>query len=319
MSVLVTGASGFLGSHIAEILAGSGHAVRLLLRPSSSREFLKFDHEVAIGDVTDTESLGAAAQGVDVVVHAAGLIKARSAAEFAAVNDQGTANIVQACTEVTSGVRFIYISSLAARGPGDGSSPSAPVTEYGRTKLAGEKRLLESSLAERSTIFRMPVIYGPRDPALLPVFLGAKFRFIPLLNGGRNKISLIYATDAATAVQSVIDGPTALGPVTYTPEDGSVHTWRDLVGAVEDAVGHRATKVPLPRVAFAAAASVTASFAKIRNRAEVFTPEKVDEMAQEQWVCFGETLTADTGWRPGVQIGEGASLTYRWYRYHRWL
>jgi len=115
MKVLATGASGFLGSHIAEQLAAGGHEVRLLLRPTSSRSFLQFPHEVALGDITDPGSLLGAVRGVDSVIHTAGLVKARSEAEFHRVNEGGAANLVNAVQEANpalqrfTNLRFLQI------------------------------------------------------------------------------------------------------------------------------------------------------------------------------------------------------------------
>ncbi|MBI2912789.1 MAG: NAD-dependent epimerase/dehydratase family protein, partial [Chloroflexi bacterium] len=118
MRVLVTGATGFLGSHIAEHLAGEGHDVRVLVRRTSDRRFLAaFPHEEALGDVTDAASLPPAVAGVGAVVHAAGLVQARNAAEFDAVNAGGTANLLAAAEAAPDLRRFVYVSSLAAHGP----------------------------------------------------------------------------------------------------------------------------------------------------------------------------------------------------------
>jgi nucleoside-diphosphate-sugar epimerase len=321
--VLVTGASGFLGSHIAEHFAAAEHTVRVLVRKTSSREFLWFPHEEAIGDVTVPKSLMAAVEGVDAVVHAAGLIKARSEDEFKAVNEIGTANLVRAAEAI--GCRFIYISSLAAHGPGKGDmprpidAPSRPVSAYGRTKLAGESVVRSSALADRSVIFRMPVIYGPRDPALVPFFQIARWRVAPLLDGGRNLVSVIYADDAASAVLRVTNMAAGPGMKIYSPEDGGVHSWRDLLAAAESAIGRHALAVSVPRLAYSAAAAASEAYSRIAGRAVVFTRDKVREMAAPAWLCSSEDLRRDTGWEPRVMIGEGARLTYRWYSGAGWI
>ncbi len=328
MKVLVTGASGFLGSHIAEGLAAAGHQARVLVRKTSSREFLRgFVNEEAIGDVTDAGSLRDAVSGVDAVVHAAGLVKARSEAEFVAVNRQGTANLLSAIEAAAPDLqRFVYISSLAAEGPSEDGNPrpagatERPLTAYGRTKLAGEEVARASRLAGRTVVFRMPVIYGPRDPGLLPFFRLARRRLAPLLMGGRNRISIVYVEDAARAVAEAATGlRRAVAGRTYYPEDGHVYSWGDLLSAVEEAVGRRALRLSAPRWAFSVAALASEAFGRVAGRAVPLTREKVREMAQPYWVCSHESLQRDLGWSPRVEIRAGTRLTGEWYRAQGWL
>ena len=326
MRVLVTGASGFLGSHVAEQLAQQKHQVRLLLRPTSSREFLAFPFEEAMGDVTDPDSLRAAVAGVDVVVHSAGLVKASSEVEFSRVNTAGTANLLRAIEAGAPAIkRFIYISSLAAHGSStDGSprpvdAPPHPISAYGRTKLAGENLTRGSAIASRAVIFQPPAIYGPRDPALVPFFKLAKYRIAPLLMGGHNKISIIYGVEAARAVVLAATAEADVGGKTYTFDDGNVYEWRDLLSAVEEAVGRKALRIHSPRLLFEAAALASEGFGLVTRRAVSLTRDKVREMAQAHWVCGHAELERDLGWTPTVTIREGAKLTGDWYRSHHWI
>jgi nucleoside-diphosphate-sugar epimerase len=326
MKVLVTGASGFLGSHIAEQFAAAGHEVRLLMRRTSSRQFLTFPYEEAPGDVTDPASLAAAVEGMDAVVHPAGLIKARSEAEFRAVNEQGTANLVHAIEQHAPDVqRFVYISSQSAHGPSPDGTPRdvddepLPVSAYGRSKLGGEDVTRISKLAERAVIFRMPVIYGPRDMALLPFFKAVRYRLAPLLHGGRNTLSVIYATDAASAVVQAATAEADVGGKTYCPEDGVLYTWRDLLRAIEAAMGRRALMLPVPLIGYQAAGLASQAFGRAIGRPQVFDLDKVREMRHSAWVCSADDLRQDLGWEAKVQIPEGARLTYEWYRQAGWL
>jgi len=327
VKVLVTGASGFLGSHIAEQLASDGHTVRVLVRETSDRTFLEgFPYEVAIGDITDARSLRTVVEGIDGVVHAAGLVKARSENRFAAVNGTGTANLIAAVQEAAPDLkRFVYVSSLTAHGPGrDGrprplNLPSNPVSAYGRTKLLGEIAVQHSPLAACSVILRMPVIYGPRDPALVPFFQSARFRFAPLLNGGHNRISVVYVDDAVSAViGTLISDADVVGNV-YTPEDGKVHTWRDLLAAIENFIGGKALCVHVPRLGYDAAALASEAFGKVFRRPVIFTRDKVREMSQDTWVCSADSLKRDLGWEAKVDITDGTRRTGQWYRDHEWI
>lgn len=326
MRVLVTGASGFLGSHIAEAFADAGHHVRTLLRKTSSRAFLQFAHEETPGDVTQPDTLPAAVAEVDAVVHAAGLIKARSAAEFASVNEHGVTNLLRAIAAHNPGLRrFVHISSIAAHGPSPDGRPRLPgadphpVTAYGRSKLAGEIALRQSPLADRAVIFRPPAIYGPRDAALLPFFQLAKWHFAPLLEGGHNRTSMVYGPDCAQAALLAATAEADVGGNVYYPEDGAVYTWRDMLAFIEEAAGKKMLAVPTPRFAYAAAALGSELFGRATNRAVIFDRDKVREMSQDAWVCSADALRTDLGWRPRVLGREGTRLTYRWYKANHWL
>jgi nucleoside-diphosphate-sugar epimerase len=327
MRLLVTGATGFLGSHIAERLAKEGHQVRVLARKTSNRQFLDgFRYEEALGDVTDAGSLRGAVEGVDGVIHAAALVKARGAAEFNAVNAVGTANLLAAIEEAAPAIRrFVYVSSLAAHGPSeDGrprpvSAPPNPITAYGRSKLAGEEWTRASAIASRAVIFRPPAIYGPRDPALVPFFRLVRWRVAPLLMGGRNRVSVIYGEDAARAIAGAATAEADVAGKTYCLDDGNVYSWRDLLLAIEQALGRRALRISAPRWAFTAAATASEAAGLVTRRSASLTREKVKEMAQPYWICSHEALATDLGWSPSVDIWEGAGLTGEWYRRQGWI
>ncbi len=323
MRVLVTGANGFLGSYVVEQLAECGHDLRLLMRSSSRVRFLQdAPFERVDGDMRDAESLVKAVQGVDAVVHLAGLTSALSVEDYEAVNARGSAYLAQAASR--AGVeRFVYCSSLAAQGPSpDGTpqppEPARPVSHYGRTKLAGEVATQTEREKMNVSILRLPVIYGPRDRGLLPFYEFAKFRFLPVYGDGTNRLSWVHARDAAGAIVATLERSQQSG-VVYTVSDGATYSWRDLGGELGRAFGRKVWLIGVPGPLFSIAGKATDVASRVSKRSLPLTAEKVVEMSQHAWVCDNVRISADLGWQPCIDAETGVAETYHWYRANRWL
>jgi nucleoside-diphosphate-sugar epimerase len=328
MRILLTGGSGFLGSYVAEQLAAEGHTVRALVRPRSDKRLLEAlpRIELAPGAVEDRASLGPALQGVDGVVHVAGLVKARTPDEFFAVNTQGTQNLLDVALERAPGLqRFVYVSSLAAVGPSVDGQPipddadPRPVTHYGRSKLAGERAVLAMKDKLKVTVIRPPLIYGPRDRETLAFFTSVKRGVLPLTGDGRNTLSVVYGEDAARACVRALFADVPSGR-TYFVEDGHVYVWREALAAVEQAIGKRAfVRLGLPLGVLQVAAAATQLYGKVTNTAQMLTLDKVNELKQRHWVCSGRGARQELGWEPRVQWAQGVANAVEWYRKEKWL
>ncbi len=328
MRILVTGASGFLGSHVAEQAALNGFQVRALVRATSNRQFLETlpSIEFALGAVEDVPSLERAVEGVDAVVHAAGIVKARRLVDFDQVNVQGTRNIVAAAVRRASKLRrFVQVSSLAAVGPSpdgrpivDGTEPK-PVSRYGRSKLEGEYAVLSASDRMPVTVIRPPLIYGPRDKECLAFFTSIQRGVLPILGDGRNTLSLITAPDCARACIQALTADTPSGR-NYLIDDGEIYVWREALAEIEKALGKRAwlrSGLPLPIVFLAAAGSQL--WGSLTNTAQMLTLDKIKEFRQRHWVCSGANARRELGWSPTTRWPAGVAQTLTWYRAVGWL
>jgi nucleoside-diphosphate-sugar epimerase len=328
MTVLLTGGSGFLGSHIAEQLSQAGVAVRALVRRTSDTSFLRTlpGIELVDGGLDNAESLRRAVDGVTAIIHSAGLVKARNEAEFMSVNAGGTEKLLEAAGAKKSSLRrFVLVSSLAAMGPSNEQGapvspddPPRPVTAYGRSKRAAECAALALRDDLPITILRPSAIYGPRDREILAFFQAIVWGVLPYMGSVTNKLTIIYGPDAARACIAAVDADVPSGSA-YFLDDGEIYTFEDLFRAVEDALGKRAwLRVPLPRRLVAAVARGSELYGKVRNQAVMLTPDKIQELFA-QWVTDSSPAQAALGWKPLVKIAEGTHLTATWYRRQGWL
>lgn len=328
MTVLLTGGTGFLGSHVAEQLSRAGRPVRALVRKTSDTSFLEklSGVELVEGAVDDAESMLSAAVGVTAIVHAAGLVKARNADEFHRVNTQGTENALAAARRAGSGFRrFVLVSSLAAAGPSDEQgrpvphdAEPRPVTNYGKSKLAAERAAIAAKDELPITILRPPAIYGPRDREILAFFKALNVGVVPYMGSTKNKLSMIYGGDCAAACIAAIDADVPSGSRFFV-DDGVVYTFEDLIVHAERALGKRAwLRIPLPKPVIKTAALASELYGKATNRAVMLTRDKCNELF-DQWVCDGANAYGALGWKPETSFEHGAKLTVDWYQQAGWL
>jgi len=327
MTILVTGGSGFLGSHVVEQLSAEGHSVRALVRRTSNVAFLKtLDHvELVYGAVDDPESLESAVEDIDAVVHSAGLVKARTPDEFTAVNVEGTRHLLDAVRRRGTELRrFVHVSSLTAVGPSRGNEPVdpdqvEPVTHYGRSKAQAERVVLDAAKDVPATIIRPPMIYGPRDREALAFFKSVSQRTLPYLGDGKNTMSVVYGADAANACIRAIDADVPSGS-RYFVDDGQIYVWIEMLEEIERALGKKALLrfgLPLGFMRIVALGSELAG--KITGKAVMLTRDKLNELAAPHWVCSSEDTREELGWAPQVDWCEGVRKTADWYRSAGWL
>lgn len=328
MKVLVTGASGFLGSHVAEQLSAEGHDVVCLVRKSSNTKLLRTLPRVTLaeGAVEDGPSVREAMRGVEGVVHSAGLVKARGPEEFQRINVEGTQNLLAAAREIAPNLRrFVFVSSLAAVGPSADGSPVAPdaepnpVTHYGRSKLAAELAVVAEKDRLPVVVIRPPMIYGPRDNESFAFFQSVSRRFLPYLGDGKNTLSVIYAEDAANACVKALSADVPSGR-RYFVEDGNVYVWREMLEEIERALGKKAfVRVSVPFFVLRAAAAMSELSGKAAGKAVMLTRDKVNELSAPHWVCDASETRRELGWTPRVDWAEGTRRAAVWYRENGWL
>ena len=322
MKTLVTGATGFVGSHLAEALRRRGDEVTALARSASKAAALEpLGVRVVPGDLHDRAALQRAVEGQDVVYHVAGVVAARGEADFLAANRDGTRHVVEAAERAGVG-RLVLVSSMAAAGPTvrghplRGDEPPRPVTAYGRSKLAAEGVVTASRLPW--TIVRPPMVYGPRDQEVLKVFRLARLGLAPVLGDGTQELSAVHGADLADALVAAGTTGAAAGRIYYAchPE---VFTGAEMALAVGRAMGKRPTIIRVPAFIGRGVLMVTGAAARLAGQTTILTADKANEFFQPAWTGDPEPLARDTGWRASRNLETGLAETYAWYRTAGWL
>lgn len=325
MNVFVTGGTGFVGAHLVKALRARGDHVTVLARRPALAEQLGWGSEVRVlrGDLEDEATLREGCAGTDVVYHVAGKIAARNAAEFMAINRDGTANVLEAARD-GGARRFVFVSSLAVGGPTtaghpiDESRPPQPVTDYGRSKLAAEFLVRAMPASLPWTIVRPPVVYGEWDRGTLKIFQLAKTGFAPVFRDGSQELSVIHAEDLAAALIAAATAPAAVAQ-TYYAAHAQTATSRDLVLAAGRALGKTPVIVPLPAAVARGILWTVGTLAYLAGRATLLSADKSDEYLAAAWTCRSDALTRDTGWRAHIELETGLTRAANWYREVGWL
>jgi len=322
---VVTGASGFVGSHIVDELLRQGARVRCLLRSTSATRWLDGkDVEITRLDLRDAARLEAALRGANWIVHAAGLTHARSPREFQEVNVGGTERMLGAAMKARDQLqRFLLISSQAVAGPAVEGRPVTeterpdPVSVYGSTKRRAEEltMLLKESLPV--VAIRPPAVYGPRDDALLKLFIAAKWHLLPVLRKG-GRFSLIHAEDLARAVHLALTHPRAVGQVYFAAEPDATD-YKEMGEMVRRAMKTWAVSVRPPWLALQAGALIGELWGSLRDRPPYLSREKLREMSIGDWICSSAKIRSELNWTPAVPLAEGVERTAAWYREAGWV
>jgi len=312
--VLVTGATGFVGSHVAEAFVEAGYEVRVGARASSELRWISnLDAERVPLDLKGrSEDLSRAVENVDVVIHAAGITRARRTEDYYSVNAEGTGRLAVAA--LGAGVRrLVLISSLAARGP---AGHDHPESAYGGSKLQAEERLLGLGDRMEAVALRPAAVYGPRDTDLLSLFKMANSGWLPVPSD-TGSLQPVYAEDVARAVLAAAREPVGFGP--FPVAERQRYAWPDVVAGLQKVLGRRVRAVRLPAGAFVLAGRAAERAARPRSALPIFDERRARDLALNTWTCDVSGTEEALGWRAEVPLLEGLERTARWYTQAGWL
>lgn len=330
LRALVTGASGFVGSTLCEELNRRGFEVRALMRKtSSSLNLAQAKVQPVEGDIRNADSLRYAVEGVDVIFHVAGIVAARSREHFFEANGAGTRNLVEAAKKFNPSLsRFVYVSSLAAAGPStpqrarEEHEDGEPVSDYGASKLAGEKEVLAAKNDLPVVVVRPPAVYGPRDRGMFTFFQMLHKGILPLLgmqNPDPRRYSFVHVQDL---VQGIILAGTvpgiASGEIFYIAGDGE-YSWEEAMRLIAKGSGKKPFPLRLPITAMKCAGGVCTIYSKMTGKVLPFSLDKVKEIEAPAWSCSNAKAKKLLGYQPYWDAEKGFKQVADWYKTNGWL
>jgi nucleoside-diphosphate-sugar epimerase len=318
--ILVTGGTGFVGSHLLDSLSARGEPARCLLRPTRVPRLLPPGIEAAPGDLITGQGLDSALDGVATVIHLAGVTRALSPAAYYRGNAQATQTLASALQGRS--VRLVHVSSLAAIGPSlDGAAVSEdavphPFTNYGRSKLEGER--IARALVPDCVVVRPPVVYGPRDTGLLPIFKSIARGVVLEISGGQRFFSAIFVHDLVEGLLIAARHPGAPGR-DYFLASATPFAWSELSAAAARIMDCRPrlvrVSVPIARaIGFGAEL-----WSHLARNPGIISREKVAEASCRAWLCDTRRAAAELGFIAPTSLDAGLDQTLAWYKEAGWL
>lgn len=310
MRILITGATGFLGTHLVSALLTQGHEVVATVRPSSDTKRLEAAGvTIARASLSTGEGLGPALSGVEGVLHCAGGGQVKYASEFHTQNVVPTKTMLEATLKFAPNVRRFVLASSIAAGPAR--------SDYGRAKRDSEALAIAASNELPTTCLRLPSLYGPFDTRWLPAFRAAKIGISPVVGSGA-PMSLLYATDAASAMMAPLFTDHASGCV-YDVDDGTPASQAEIGRAIADALGKRPFEVRVPPAVLFGAARLAEAAGKLTKRKVFLTRDKVRDMLADDWAIDSSQIRSELRWTSHVGLREGMRLTREWLASERLL
>ena len=330
MKILVTGSTGFLGSHLCELLKQSGHEVYAQARNEKKFQQFKVQGRFVKGDLETEKAnhwVSKLPEDLDTVIHAAGIVHSFKEGAFYKINTEGTKQLIEDLKIKYPKLHFIFLSSLSAAGPSlqspvNEKTIEEPVSHYGRSKLLAEKMILNEAPKEWSiSIVRPPMIIGPRDEGVLDIFKMVKSG-IALKAGMKIKTkmySFICIFDVTKFILKLVEKET-VHKETYFISHSKLISFEDLVQGIKEAREQkRLWTLPIPLILLKSLARLLKYGNQLFSLNFRLTPDKVSELIPPEWTCSPQKAFREFNFDVDWSLKKTIKVTLDDYEKRNWL
>jgi nucleoside-diphosphate-sugar epimerase len=323
---LVTGANGFVGSHLVDYLLSKNFKVRCLVRKSSNLRWLEGKNvEIFKCGLFDRSGIKTAMEDVNYVFHVAGVVKAKNREGYFKGNVDATRILLETAEENKQNIkRFVVISSQTVTGPSYDGKPvnentqCKPLTTYAKSKFEQEKLVLGYKDKIPVTICRAPAIYGERDTEIFIYFQTFSKGLTSLIGFDKKILSLLHVADLAAGLFLAATSEKSVGEIYFISSE-KFYTWDEVGAITSKELNKKALKIRIPHLVVYTVAAIAQFFAMFSSKPATLNIEKAKDLTQHAWICDTSKAMNDFGYRQNVSIEEGIKRTCEWYKKMKWI
>ncbi len=323
---VVTGANGFVGSHLVDLLLEKNYKVRCITRKTSNLQWLK-DKNVEIFDcgLQNKEGIRKAFQDVNFIFHIAGVVKSKTHEGYFKGNVDTTRSLLEIAVEFKSTLkRFVIMSSQTVGGPSKNEKPVKeddppnPITTYGRSKLAEEELAREYMKQIPVTIIRAPAVFGERDTEIFIFFQTFNKGLFTTIGFDRKLISLLHVSDLVRGILLAAENPAGAGKIYYITSE-RFYTWEEIGDITKKIMKKRPIHIKVPHFIVYSIASIAQFLALFSSKPATLNIEKARDLTRHAWICSPDKSINELGYHQEITLEEGIRRTVTWYKEHGWI
>ena len=323
---VVTGANGFVGSHLVDLLLKKELIVRCITRKTSDLRWLK-DKPVEIfdGGLFDKENLRMAFKNASFIYHVAGVVKAKTPEGYFNGNVEATRTMLEVASESSAVIeKFLIVGSQTTTGPSYDGKPvneeteCKPLTTYGRSKKEQEEVALSYSNKLPVTICRAPAVFGERDTEIFIYFQTFNKGLTTLIGFDKKVLSLIHVADLVEGLYLTATSDKSTGEIYFISSE-KYYTWDEIGEVTAKALGKKALRIRIPHFIVFTIAAIAEFFAMFSKKPATLNIEKAKDLTQNAWICDTTKAVNQLGFRQKISIEEGIKRSCVWYKEMKWI